>query len=261
MNKIMEFRSKTILITGGATGIGFGFAQKLVSQGNQVIITGRRMDKLKEAQAKLPSLLYFQCDVSDPDSIDRLFEELKNKKLTLDVVFNNAGVLEVWDVASQHVSSKDLFAKINANLTGPIAISQHFIRQAGIDRENYIINISSEAAIMPVPILPLYSASKTGLSVFTHALRVQLKNLNFKVIEVIPPATETKMTTSDMKNTTKLADPNVFAAQVIRQIESGKLYYAPSGNAKALVFLRRAMPGLGLQIVDSVSRKQLMGLK
>ena len=255
----MEFRNKTILITGGASGIGFGFAQKLVAKGNTVVIVGRSLDKLKEAHEKIPSLIFLQCDVSDPGSIDKLFEELKVKEIVLDVVFNNAGVLEVWDIANQVISSADLFTKINTNLTGPIAISQHFIRQANTNKDNYIINISSEAAIMPVPILPLYTSSKAGLSVFTHALRMQLKNTSFKVVEIIPPATETKMTTSDMNNTTKLANPNVFAAQVIKQLEAGKRYYAPSGNAKLLVFLRRMLPALGLEIVHKVSKKQLLG--
>lgn len=255
----MKFINKTILITGGATGIGFGFAQNLAEQGNKIIITGRREEKLREAQIKIPSLLYFVCDVSDPESIDALFQKLKDQGIVLDVVFNNAGVLELWDIKSQNIPSRDIFTKISTNLTGPIAITQNFILQADHHRENYIINISTEAAIMPIPIMPLYSSSKAGLSAFTSSLRIQLKDTSFRVAEVVPPATESKMTMEDMKNTTKLANPKTFALQTIRAIENGKLYYAPSLNAKLLTFMRRYFPDLGLSLVDKLSRKQVMG--
>lgn len=255
----MQLRNKTILITGGATGIGFGFAQDLIEQGNRVIITGRRLDKLQEAQNALPGLLYFACDVSDPDAIDELFVKLKDEGVILDVVFNNAGVLELWDIQTQTIASKDIFTKINTNLSGPVAITQKFIRQANSDTDNYIVNISTEAAIMPIPIMPLYSSSKAGLNAFTLSLRTQLKNSKFHVVEIVPPATESKMTTVDMKNTTKLADPKTFARQVIRKIEEGKLYYAPSSNAKLLTFVRRVFPNSGLKLIDKMSRKEVLG--
>jgi len=255
----MKLKNKTILITGGATGIGFGFARNLAEQGNQVIITGRRIEKLQEAQKLIPGLQYFACDVSDPDAIDELFNTLKDKGIVLDVVFNNAGVLELWDIKTENMTSGELFTKINTNLSGPVAITQRFIRQAKPLNQSFIINISTEAAIMPVPILPLYSSSKAGLSVFTKCLRLQLKDTNFHVIEIVPPATKSKMTTEDMKNTTRLADPAVFSLQVIKQIEAGKLYYAPSTNAKLMAFIRRLFPKAGLRVIDALSRRQLLG--
>jgi len=255
----MQLQNKTVLVTGGATGIGYGLAQNLAALGNQVIITGRRIDKLQAAQQAIPGLLYFACDVSDPAAIDDLFRHLDQQGIVLDVIFNNAGVLELWDIPGQSIASTDIFTKINTNLSGPIAITQHFIRQADPQKDNYIVNITTEAAIMPVPILPLYSSSKTGLSVFTRSLRAQLKATNFHVIEIIPPATESKMTTEDMKNTTKLADPGTFALKVIRQIEAGKLYYAPSANAKLLTFIRRVFPNAGINLIDTLSRRQLLG--
>jgi len=254
----MEFVNKTVLITGGATGIGFGFAQNLAKMGNRVIITGRRIDMLKAAQDKIPDLIFFACDVSDPEEIDELFAQLKKAGINLDVIFNNAGVLELWDIRTQPIASTDIFTKINTNLAGPIALTQHFIRQADQKRENYIINISTEAAIMPIPIMPLYSSSKSGLNAFTKSLRIQLMDTRFHVIEVVPPATESKMTTVDMKNTTKLANPVVFTLEVIKKIESGKQYYAPSTNAKLLTFIRRAFPEYGLKLIDKLSRKQVL---
>ncbi|MDP9079043.1 MAG: SDR family NAD(P)-dependent oxidoreductase [Bacteroidota bacterium] len=255
----MQFKNKTILITGGATGIGFGFATQLMERSNQVIITGRREDKLRAAQAKLTGLHYFACDISDPASIDNLFLKLRAEGHVLDVVINNAGVLELWDIKNDNLPSVDIFIKISTNLSGPIAVTQQFIRQANHHKDNYIVNITTEAAIMPVPLLPLYSSSKSGLSVFTKSLRVQLADTRFSVVEIVPPATESKMTTEDMKNTTKLADPIIFAGDVIKKIESGQLYYAPSTNAKLLTFIRRVFPHAGLRLVHKLSIKQLIG--
>jgi len=255
----MQFTNKTILITGGATGIGFALAQVLAKQNNKVIITGRRLDKLKEAESLIPGLQYYQGDVSEPASIDSLFAQLKQQGLVLDVVFNNAGVLEIWNILEQTIPTADLFTKISTNLTGPIAVTQSFIRQADHRKKNYIINITTEAAIMPIPILPLYSSSKAGLSAFTKALRIQLRHSNFSVVEIVPPAVESKMTTEDINNSTKLVQPSVFARQVIEKIEAGKLEFAPSSNARSLKIIRRFFPKAGLRMIDKMSRKQLLG--
>jgi len=253
----MKLTNKTILITGGGTGIGLALAAALEEQNNTVIITGRRLDKLKAAAKKIPALQFFQCDVTDPASIDILFQHLKQKNIVLDVVFNNAGVIELWDIAHETITSNDIFTKINTNLTGPICLTQNFIRQANTDNKNYIINITSQAAIMPVPIMPLYSTSKAGLSVFTQILRQQLKGSNFKVVEIIPPATETSMTTQDIKNTTKLMETGYIAGKILETVEKGKGEYAPGSNVVILRILRRFFPKAGLSLIDKLSRKQI----
>ena len=254
----MKLINKTILITGGATGIGFSLARVLALQNKSVIIVGRSQHKLQRAQKEISGLEFIQADISNPEQIDELFYELDKRNIVPDVLFNNAGVIEVWDILNAPLSAQVIFTKLNTNLAGPIAMTNHFIRQADIRNQNYIINITTEAAIMPVPILPLYSSSKTGLSVFTKALRIQLKGSSFIVIEIIPPAVETKMITEDLNNT-KLVQPIDFAIDVIKQIEAGKLQYAPSTNAKILHFLRRVSPKTGLKIIDKMSRKQLLG--
>jgi len=254
----MRLANKTILITGGATGIGFATA-KALSLENCIIVAGRNRRHLEEAQKVIPSLITYTCDVSDPVSVDLVFAKIKDRGLVPDVVINNAAVIEIWDILNQSISSADIFTKINTNLAGPIAIIQNFIRQADQGKLNYIVNLTTEAAIMPVPILPLYSSSKAGLSAFTKSLRVQLKRSNFKIIEIIPPAVETKMTTEDLKNTAKLASPSDFALNMIKSIESGKLEYSPSGNAILLNLIRRFLPKSGLRLIDKISRKQLLG--
>lgn len=107
---------------------------------------------------------------------------------------------------------------------------------------------------MPVPILPLYSASKTGLSVFTQSLRVQLSNQPFVVM---PPPVESRMTMQDLRNSGPLVLAADFAAGLLKRIEAGKLYYAPGANAWQLRLIRRLAPNVGLHLVDKLSRQQL----
>jgi uncharacterized oxidoreductase len=257
LKNLMDFTNKTVLLTGGGTGIGLALAQLLVKQRNRVIIIGRRLDKLQEAQRLVPALQIFQCDVAQPETIDALFATLHTQGIVLDALVNNAAVLEMWDILKQPISSAEIFNRLSINLAGPICLTQCFVRQADFKRKNYIINVTTEAAIMPVPILPLYSASKTGLSVFTQSLRVQLKKQPFVVMEVMPPPVESRMTTQDLRNSGPLVRPADFAAGLVKKIEAGKLYYAPGANAWQLRLIRRLAPTLGLALVDKLSRQQL----
>jgi uncharacterized oxidoreductase len=148
------------------------------------------------------------------------------------------------------------FQRLSINLAGPICLTQCFIRQADLKRKNYIINVTTEAATIPVAILPLYSASKTGLSVFTQSLRVQLKNQPFVVMEVMPPV-ESRMTTQDLRNSAPLIPAGDFAAGLVKKIEAGKLYNAPGANTWQLRLIRRLAPKKGLYLVGKLSRQQL----
>lgn len=89
----MKLTGHTILITGGATGIGLSFALKFLELGNEVIITGRREKVLDEAKAKHPKLHTIQSDVSDPAQIASLAVRVKKDFPTLDVLMNNAGIM------------------------------------------------------------------------------------------------------------------------------------------------------------------------
>ncbi|UOQ51749.1 SDR family NAD(P)-dependent oxidoreductase [Hymenobacter cellulosivorans] len=253
----MKFTNKTVLITGGGTGIGLALAQLLAQRRNHVIIIGRRLDKLQEAQQLTPELEIFQCDVADPAAIDALFASLQAQGIVLDALINNAAVLEMWDILEQPLPSAEIFNRVSINLAAPICLTQRFVRQADRKRTNYIVNVTSEAAIMPVPVLPLYSASKTGLSVFTQSLRVQLKNHPFVVMEVMPPPVESRMTTQDLRNSGPLVLPTDFALGLVKQLEAGKLDYAPGANAWQLGLIRRLAPKMGLHLVDKLSRQQL----
>ncbi len=248
-------KNRSILITGGGSGIGEALVTNLSSD-NKIIICGRNEDKLKKVVSANKNVLYYVADISLPNEIDSLFKRLAEDNIVLDVLFNNAGVVEQFDVTKAKISSVQIFEKINTNLTGGIAIVQQFIQQANRSVENHIINVTSEIALFPIPILALYATSKAGFSVYTKALRQQLKNTNFKVFEILPPQVETDMP-KQIGNTAKGIHADEFAKKTIASINKGKKEFAPGGNVPLLKFFNKFLPNLGLNLIDKMSRKQL----
>ena len=141
-------------------------------------------------------------------------------------------------------------------MSGGIAVVQQFIQQASKSTENIIVNVTSEIAIFPIPILLLYSASKAGFSIFTKALRQQLKNTSFEVIEILPPQVETEMP-KQIGNTAKGVNADDFAKKVIASVNKGKKEFAPGPNVPQLKLFRKFLPNVGLDLIDKMSRKQI----
>lgn len=248
-------KNKSILITGGGSGIGEALVANL-SKNNKIIICGRNESNLKKVASANKNVSYYVANVSVSDEIDELFKRISADGIVLDVLINNAGVVEQWDINKTVFSSVQIFEKINTNLSGAIATTQQFICQANKFVENLIVNVTSEIALFPIPILPLYATSKAGLRVFTQALRTQLKNTNFRVVEILPPAVDTAMP-KQLGNTGKLVNADTFAKNIIASVNKGKSEFAPGSNVPLLKFFSKFLPKVGLNLIDKMSRKQL----
>ncbi len=248
-------KGRTILITGGGSGIGEALVNNL-SNDNKIIICGRNEDKLKKVVSANKNVSYYVTDISVPSEIDNLFKQIADDKIVLDVLFNNAGVVEQFDVTKTKFSSAQIFERINTNLSGGIAVVQQFANQANKSAENIIVNVTSEIALFPIPILALYATSKAGFSVFTKALRQQLKNTNFKVVEILPPQVETEMP-KQIGNKAKGVNANDFAKKIISTVNKGKKELANGSNVPLLKLFSKFLPNVGLNLIDKMSRKQL----
>ena len=188
----MELSGNTVLITGGASGIGFGLAEQFVQAGSTVIICGRREDKLKEAQAKYPQLQIYTCDVADPNERFSLFEWATTAFPTLNILINNAGIQQRFQL-QQAPEWETMHNEIAINLDAPIHFSTLFIPHLLNQPQAAILNVTSGLAFSPMAMMPIYGATKAAIHSFTLSLRHQLSGTPISVIEVIPPAVDTDL--------------------------------------------------------------------
>lgn len=193
----MKMDANTVLITGGSSGIGFELANQLVKMGNIVIITGRDQVKLDLAKQKLPNIHTFQCDVSDPKEISKLFEKVTGKFPEMNFLINNAGIARKLNFQTNEFDLEDISREVDVNFSGSIWMVKQFLPHLKTKKNAAIMNISSLLAFVPAPISPVYCATKAGIHSFTQSLRIQLKNTNIKVFELAPPLTNTRMVERD----------------------------------------------------------------
>lgn len=185
----MQLSGNKILITGGASGIGYGLAERFIMEKNTVIVCGRRDDVLKTAQSKLPGLITFTCDLAQASERVRLFEWIKKEHNDLSVLVNNAGIQQ-WT----HVEAPDFYerseAEIEINIKAPVHLSSLFIQLSSL---RAIVNVTSGLSFVPLVKVAVYSATKAFFHSFTLSLREQLRAKNIEVIEIIPPAMNTDL--------------------------------------------------------------------
>jgi uncharacterized oxidoreductase len=189
----MKMSGNTVLITGGSMGIGFAMAEYFLNEGNDVIICGRRESRLLEAQKKLPKLHIKTCDVAVEADRAALAEWVTGKFGGLNILVNNAGIQRDISFKKGIGEYKSGPSEIAINLEAPIILSGMLIPFLTGRDGAAIINVSSGLGFVPAAKMPVYSATKAALHVFTMCLRHQLKDAGIKVFEVIPPAVDTEL--------------------------------------------------------------------
>jgi uncharacterized oxidoreductase len=248
----MKTEGNTILITGGATGIGFSLAEALVNAGNKVIVCGRRESKLKEAMEMLPQITIRVCDVSDAKGRKSLFNWVKDNFSDLNVLINNAGIQRAVDLKK---GTQDLFKdenEIETNLVAPIHLSAYFIPLLLKKKESAIINVSSGLGFVPIASMPVYCATKAALHTFTQSLRYQLRDTSIKVFEIVPPMVDTELgkgTTGEGDHKFRGIPPSEVAAATLTAMANDE-YEIVVGDAKRLVTGSRTNPEQAFEIIN-----------
>jgi uncharacterized oxidoreductase len=238
----MKLMNKTILITGGTSGIGHELARQLIQRGNVVIATGRDQMRLDAASLALPGLHTFISDVSDSGAIALLHDRVLAQFPAVDVLINNAGIMRNLNL-QQNRGLDDVVREIEINLSGPVRMIQQFLPHLKTKKNALIVNVSSGLAFVPLPISPIYCATKAAIHSYTQSLRVQLEGTGVAVIELAPPAVETPLGDAfaeEMKGR-KGMEVSVLASRGIAGIEAGRTEICP-GQSSLLKAMSRIAP-------------------
>jgi uncharacterized oxidoreductase len=217
----MNLSGNTVLITGGATGIGLALAERFLKAGSEVIICGRRENKLRDAQQKYPQLHIRVCDVSKESERISLFHWVESEFPQMNVLINNAGIQRRVQLLEVKGGWSELQQEIAINLEAPIHLSTLFIPHLRKHQKSFIVKVSSGLAFTPAAWVPIYSATKAALHSFTMTLRHQLAQTSIQVVEIIPPAVNTDLGGPGLH--THGVPLDEFADAVIKELESGKL--------------------------------------
>src|SRR6266480_3648163 len=236
----MKLKGRTILITGGSAGIGLAFALKFLELGNEVIVTGRRQSVLDQVRSKYPKLHTIQSDVADPAQIAALAARVKADFPKLDVLMNNAGILLYKNLKSPAADLTGLMAEMNINVGGVVGTTSALI-DVLTSNKGTVINVSSGLAFVPLPAAPIYSATKAAIHSYTQSLRFQLEETGVEVIELMPPAVKTDMTTELAEGGGSVITTDELVKQSFASLKKGALEIRP-GQSKQLAFLRRLAP-------------------
>ncbi|XP_028646987.1 15-hydroxyprostaglandin dehydrogenase [NAD(+)] [Erpetoichthys calabaricus] len=184
----MALTGRIALVTGGAQGIGRAISEALLREGAKVALVDSNPEVARECRGRLEeafgvgSSLFFECDVTDWAKLQEVFRKTVKHFGHLDIAINNAGIN----------NEKDWQKTINVNLTslikGTYLALEHMSRENGKDG-GVIINVSSMAAFMHSPHMPVYTATKYGVLGFTKAMAEASAVGNFGVrINVLCPA-------------------------------------------------------------------------
>ena len=184
---------KTILITGATSGIGLAAAKKLANDENQLILCGRRQQKLDEISKDLSAItdvLSLCFDVSDKNEVNKILENLPEEFSSIDILINNAGNAHGLDTI-QEGSLDDWDNMIDSNVKGLLYVSRVIMPKMIEQNRGHIINIGSLAGREVYEKGNIYCATKHAVNAISKAMRIDLNKTGIKVSEINPGLVET----------------------------------------------------------------------
>jgi uncharacterized oxidoreductase len=189
----MNTKNKTILVTGGGSGIGLAIAKTFSEIGNNVIIAGRNEDKLKTESAELKNVSYFKADISNEQNVEALVNYINSEYGELDILINNAAITHVYNLKADGGMFEKAANEIATNYLSVVSLTEKLMPLLEKQPEAAIVNINAIIGLSPSIYMPTHSVSKAALRAFSQILRYTLEKAGsaVRIFEVYPPLVKT----------------------------------------------------------------------
>jgi len=243
----MKLASKTALVTGGGSGIGLAISQALAKEGVKVIISGRNVAKLEQAQQNNKGFEIEPCDITNEEQVKQLVTNVTEKYGGIDILINNAGMFGQIDYRDTSTTFEVQSHEIDVDLISPLRVTHHFLPMLRMRNEAAIVNVSSALAFVPLAMAPVYCATKAALHSWTQSFRQQMKSSGILVFELMPPLVDTPMT-GDFKGQ-KMMKPEALARDFIKGLQSNTLEIKP-GQSSQMKMMSRLAPSFIFNAVN-----------
>jgi short-subunit dehydrogenase len=264
-----DHRSESVLITGASSGIGEALARCFAKDGYRLVLVARSVAKLEALASELSETHgvkahVLPADLSRSGAALELAKMLSRKRLAIDVLVNNAGVMEQGPFAA--IPAQRHQQVIDLNVCGLTAMLASFLPPMLRRGHGRVLNVASIAAFQPVPTLATYAATKAFVLSLTESLAEELKGSGVTITALCPGITETGMLSTAAQANAQLSklpgflvgDVDKVAAEGYRACLRGDIIKVPGAVNLAATLAGRATPKWLLRrIAGTVTRKAL----
>ncbi len=241
----MKLINKTIVLTGGTSGIGYQLVKQLAAH-NTVLVIARNSERLKPLALEFKTLMAYECDLAQPESYVSVVNNITQRHGAIDVLINNAAIQNTACFTDPMFNYGMLRTEVDVNFTAVCAFSYLFL--AALQKSTspaYIVNINSGLALAPKTNSAVYCASKAAVNTFSKSLGYQLANTNVEVLQAFLPLVDTSMTKG--RGSGKITAQHA-AREIIHGIETKQLENN-IGKVKLLRGLLRCFPSMAYNMM------------
>lgn len=245
--------SKTVIITGATTGIGYELAKLFAIDKFDLVIIARNEIKLRQTAAELQkdykvNVKIISKDLSDQNSAVEIYNEIIKENINVDILVNNAGFGAHGAFADSDL--KNDVDMLNLNITSLVILNRLFLEEMKKKNSGKILNVASTAAFQPGPFMAVYYATKAFVLSFSEAVSEELSGTNVTVSCLCPGPTETEFQNRAGIGETKMMNRKKFTVMSAEEVAligyeslmKGKRTIIPGLVNKSGAFLVRFLP-------------------
>ena len=219
-----QLKGKTVLITGGASGIGKIMTRLFLEREAKVIIwdiNQPNIDKTVSEFLSIGDVSGYKVDVANIEEVQSAAKIVKQEKGVVDILINNAGIV-VGKYFHNH-SAQDISRTMNINANAPMHITLEFLQDMMEQNSGHICNIASSAGLISNPKMSVYAASKWSVIGWSDSLRLEMKQLkkNIAVTTVLPYYINTGMF-DGVESKIPILEPEHTALKIVRAVENNR---------------------------------------